>query len=204
LDEAIKQKKVDPAIIVFINGAFDSMYSDYHDGSVMVESTIMDELIPLIEKQYRTIDTREGRKLFGFSMGGFGSLKLGFKYPEKFSSIVSYAGAFHNTKTYSKYRAELYERIFNSDPELFNQNSPMALAQSYKDNSSEEYPLDIQVVVGTNDITLKLGLDGHITIALNEANIEYEYKLLEGPEHFLEHYFDIEEYNAFHFLLDNK
>lgn len=57
------------------------------------ESMIINELIPFIDSKYRTIDNRAGRGLEGFSMGGFGSTQFGFKYPEKFCSIVPMAGA---------------------------------------------------------------------------------------------------------------
>ena len=45
------------------------------------------ELIPQIDKSMRTIATREGRILEGFSMGGYGAARIGFKHPELFCGI---------------------------------------------------------------------------------------------------------------------
>ena len=43
------------------------------------ESYILKELIPDVEKHYRTIETRFGRGVTGLSMGGYGALKFGLK-----------------------------------------------------------------------------------------------------------------------------
>lgn len=57
------------------------------------ESYIVQELIPEIDKNFRTIADREHRMMAGLSMGGYGSLKFGLKYPEKFIIVGSFSGA---------------------------------------------------------------------------------------------------------------
>src|SRR5438445_2387379 len=44
------------------------------------ESYIIKELIPEIDKNYRTIADREHRMIAGLSMGGYGGMKFGLKY----------------------------------------------------------------------------------------------------------------------------
>ena len=85
-----EKKKVPPMIVVFVNGGRGSGYRDR--GDVKSETTIVRELIPFIDKNYRTIASREGRAIEGFSMGGSGSLSLYAKYPDLFCSVVGYAG----------------------------------------------------------------------------------------------------------------
>jgi len=80
-------------IYVFVDGLGDTFFLDYPDGSVQAESMIVRELIPFIDKNYRTVSARNGRAIDGFSMGGGGSLRLALKYPEMFSSVVSYGAA---------------------------------------------------------------------------------------------------------------
>src|SRR6185369_2834668 len=46
-----------------------------------------------IDKKYRTIATREGRGLSGHSMGGYGTLRIGMKYPEVFGAIYAMSSA---------------------------------------------------------------------------------------------------------------
>ncbi len=57
------------------------------------ESYIVQELIPEIDKKYRTAADREHRVIAGLSMGGYGSLKFGLKYPAMFSLVGSFSGA---------------------------------------------------------------------------------------------------------------
>lgn len=90
--QALKERKTPPAIVVAVNGIPLSFYGDSQDGRCPVESVITRDLIPSIDRSFRTIATREGRLLEGFSMGGFGAARLGFKYPELFGAIAIDAG----------------------------------------------------------------------------------------------------------------
>lgn len=63
-----------------------SMYSN----SVTIgdwESFIADDLVSYIDASYRTIPTREARGLAGHSMGGYGTVRIGMKRPDVFSSL---------------------------------------------------------------------------------------------------------------------
>ncbi len=57
------------------------------------ESYIVKELIPEIDRLYRTENKREGRAIAGLSMGGYGAMKFGLKYPEMFVLAGSFSGA---------------------------------------------------------------------------------------------------------------
>lgn len=57
------------------------------------ESYILEELIPDVDKRYRTIQARYGRAIAGLSMGGYGALKLGLKFPGTFVFAGSMSGA---------------------------------------------------------------------------------------------------------------
>jgi endo-1,4-beta-xylanase len=93
LDKAIKGKKVPSCICVFVNAGRSSWYADSRDGKVRGETVVINELIPHIDRTYRTIATRKGRALQGGSTGDFGALKFAFKYPDRFSSVMAYCPA---------------------------------------------------------------------------------------------------------------
>ena len=57
------------------------------------ESYIIQELIPEIDKKFRTVADRRHRIIAGLSMGGYGAIKFGLKYPDKFSLVGSFSGA---------------------------------------------------------------------------------------------------------------
>ncbi|MGL4854081.1 MAG: alpha/beta hydrolase, partial [Lentisphaeria bacterium] len=48
------------------------------------ENFIINEIIPFIDDHYKTIPDRW---ITGLSMGGFGAIRLGYKYPKLFSAI---------------------------------------------------------------------------------------------------------------------
>jgi acetyl esterase/lipase len=95
IDRAIREGRMPPTIVVFVQGLPRGWYVDSFDGKQPVETTVIKELIPYVDANYRTIATREGRAVEGFSMGGFGSLRLGFKYPDLFATVSSFAAALH-------------------------------------------------------------------------------------------------------------
>ncbi len=51
------------------------------------------ESVKFIDTTFRTKDDPKGRGIQGLSMGGYGAMKIGLKYPELFGSIVSHSGA---------------------------------------------------------------------------------------------------------------
>jgi len=58
-----------------------------------VETMIVSELIPLIDRQYSTTARPSGRVVAGFSMGGAGSVALAIEHPELFCAAASWGGA---------------------------------------------------------------------------------------------------------------
>lgn len=85
VSKAIQDKLLPPVICVFPNGGV-----SFYRGEV--EDMIIDELIPLVDRDYRTIADGRSRALCGFSMGGFGSVYFSVKYPEMFCAAGSMGG----------------------------------------------------------------------------------------------------------------
>ncbi len=85
VSKAIGDGSLPPVICVFPNGGV-----SYYRGEV--EKMIVDELIPLIDKNYSTISQAESRALAGFSMGGEGAVYLSIMYPELFCVAGSMGG----------------------------------------------------------------------------------------------------------------
>ena len=86
------QKKAPAVICVFPNGGM-SGYRDRPEQKIMGETLLIKELIPLIDRTYRTRADREGRVIAGFSMGGGGAIRLALKHPDLFSASASWAAA---------------------------------------------------------------------------------------------------------------
>jgi enterochelin esterase-like enzyme len=100
LDNLIAQGKAKPMIVVMplgygtmkILGAFDN--SELRDANFQKFSdTLLTEVMPRVEREYRTIKDRNARAIAGFSLGGSESLLTGLNHLDKFSWIGSFSGA---------------------------------------------------------------------------------------------------------------
>ncbi|MDR7130492.1 S-formylglutathione hydrolase FrmB [Algoriphagus sp. 4150] len=67
---------------------FDSPKMD----SVQYETYITTELIPHIDKTYKTLAQKESRAITGLSMGGHGAIVLSAKHPDLFTAATSMSG----------------------------------------------------------------------------------------------------------------
>jgi endo-1,4-beta-xylanase len=137
-DRAIRAGKIPPMIIVYPNGLRGAtMYSDTKNGKYPVESVIVKDLIPHIDATYRTIATRVGRALDGFSMGGFGAAHLGFKYPEVFGVISIQAPPLLGPDLTQQLPRRAWSKLFatamGGDLAYFRENDPFALAAKNAD-----------------------------------------------------------------------
>ena len=91
LDRGISQKKIRPFILV------QPSHFTLYEGSFYTNSSLTGnwadftakELVEYVDKNFRTMATRESRAIGGHSMGGYGAIKLGMLYPEMFSSVYA-------------------------------------------------------------------------------------------------------------------
>src|SRR6266446_5566286 len=117
LADGIANGTLPPMILVYASGGSQTNYCDSYDGKYLGETTVIKELIPYIDRHYRTIASRDGRSIQGMSMGGFGCMRLGLKYPDLFSSIVAFAGGFRRPEDIGS-GGPSYGEMFNGDPEV--------------------------------------------------------------------------------------
>lgn len=89
---AIENKIIPPVICVFPNGGMSGYRGE-------VEKMIVEELIPTIDKSYKTIAKSKSRALAGFSMGGSGSVYLAIMHPELFCAAGSMGGGIRSRST---------------------------------------------------------------------------------------------------------
>ncbi|MEF7562351.1 alpha/beta fold hydrolase [Bacillus infantis] len=84
LDKKIESKEISPVIAVApITG--NSYWVDSEKYGA-VETAVVSDLVNEIDQTYKTIASREGRGLVGYSMGGYGALRYALTYPDKFAA----------------------------------------------------------------------------------------------------------------------
>lgn len=76
-------------VVVITPDADSTFYIDSKDGKTRYEDFFMREFMPAVEKKYRATGTRATRGIQGTSMGGYGALRLAFKYPQMFAAVAA-------------------------------------------------------------------------------------------------------------------
>ena len=172
-----------PAMIMVLpNGGKNTFYKNSADGKYPAETLIIRELLPHIDATYRTIPTRAGRAIEGFSMGGRGATRLAIKYPELFCSLHNQAGnVMHLLDLYDPSKPTTYPNGYlGSDRAHFVANDVYSLIK--QNAAALQSGLRIAVTCGTRD-------DGHLPTvrdfhaALLAAGIDHTYLEVEGLAH---------------------
>jgi enterochelin esterase-like enzyme len=90
----VHERRMAPAIIVFpdcftalggnqyVNSSAIGNYADY----------LTKEIVPFVDREFRTLASREHRGCFGKSSGGYGAIIHGMKYPETWGAIADHSG----------------------------------------------------------------------------------------------------------------
>ena len=155
---AMASGKVAPAIYVFVNGGPVSHYN-YGEKNSLAVDVFVKELIPHIDATYRTIASRSGRAIQGFSQGGRGVTRIMFQYPELFVSAAPGGPGYGMEKQISESGGlEKVDRIpgmptlrFAPDENAFDR------ARQYA--QSGKPPLKILIWVGTNGFNYETTLE---------------------------------------------
>lgn len=192
-DNAIGKGLIPPMLIVFPNSpvrpygerSIITMWVDSKDKISPVETILMEELIPHIDDTFRTMASRQWRALDGFSMGGYGGARLGFKHHDSFGAIsILGAGPMQemlvNTPRISpQAREALLKLIYGGSQDYFMAVSPRKLAEENTSHLQEN--MVIRIAVGNQDETYDDNRDFHEF--LTQLGIPHEFIVKEGIPH---------------------
>ena len=164
-DQAIRAGEMPPMIIVFINGGPAWHYDEPATGQ-LGETAFINELIPLVDRTYRTIADRNHRAIEGMSMGGRATTRGIFKHPELFCSAAPLAAGFGNE-----------QKAVDAGQQL--DNNVFFLAKKYAANPVP--PVRLLLVIGTNDFNYPSNL-AYLKF-LEELKLPFEQIILGGVSH---------------------
>ncbi len=136
-------------------------------------------------------------------MGGMGSLKFAFKYPELFSSAVAFCPALLDAEANMKRNPTLIPALFNGDKSLFTKDSPAVMLVSNADNIRGR--LAIKIVIGSEDGLLDWS--EKMQASMVKLKVSHEFEIVGGvghdfgPKAIYEHQLRALRYAADHFTL---
>ncbi len=97
-----------PVIVVMPDDGQGGMYTNWYNngkfGPPDWETYDIDELIPWVQANFRTIPNRGHRAIAGLSMGGFGAMSLAARHPDLFSFAASFSGVVDNHDTLGNFQ----------------------------------------------------------------------------------------------------
>jgi putative tributyrin esterase len=167
-------------IIVMPEGDNGFYTNSHSDPRLAWEDFLIKDLIPYVDLHYRTVASRQGRAIAGLSMGGYGAMKLGLKYPRMFAAVASLSGALAAAQP-SKEGIEdpvfrkLLGGIFGppDSPQRANED-PFQLVKRV---SMIEVP-QLYIAIGSSDFLLEENRE--FVKLLSNLKIPYEYREVPG------------------------
>lgn len=144
-----------------------------------ITTIMLDDLLLHLDREYRTIADRHGRALEGFSMGGYGSLYLGFRHPDLFGAISAISPSL--LPSLDDFPEERTKEFFDGKADFWHANHPLNLA---KVNAAEVKDLGtaIRVMWGGNDERLTGCIKDYVRL-LQQLEIPHQEWEIEGLEH---------------------
>ncbi|MEK9137418.1 MAG: alpha/beta hydrolase-fold protein, partial [Bacteroidota bacterium] len=150
------------------------------------ESYVVDDLIPYVDRKYRTLSTRHGRAIAGNSMGGYGAVKLAVKHPTKFFYAASVSGGlavpWDSRKGYEYLSPALDMAFGEQESEHWTRNSIFSLIDSVS-NTNLPY---MYLSIGKDD-GLRRFIESARTLSekLRGKGALYEYHELPGAHNWM-------------------
>jgi enterochelin esterase-like enzyme len=93
MDKLIHEGKAVPMIVVMPSGDIKTN-SDVRSAKGSITDIFVKDMIPFIDKNFRTLTDREHRAMAGLSRGGFQTTMTVFAHPDKFAWIGTFSGFF--------------------------------------------------------------------------------------------------------------
>jgi len=144
--------------LVVAPDGWDTFYINSRDGKTLYGNFFLREFMPFIERAYRVRAERAARGITGFSMGGYGALRIGFAHPELFGSVSAHSAALMRDPpqgvnagaSAGNLAARILTNVFGNpiDQKFWDLNSPFLLA---KKNSAMLAKTKIYFDCGTED-----------------------------------------------------
>lgn len=175
--EAIREERLMPTIVVLNNGGPVSHYNVPGKEDARGKDLFVEELIPLIDRTYRTIANRAGRALQGYSQGGRATARIGFGHPELFSQLaIGSAGAATELSIQESGGTENENLVFAPGDDMW------TYAEDFAKKHVDKHPLEIFVHVGdANDSNH----DGNVAYDkfLTQLGLAHEFVVIPDQKH---------------------
>ena len=180
------------AMIVVMPDAEMTFYLNHIRGEYNYEDYFIKELIPHIDKSYRTRAEKRFRSIAGLSMGGFGSLLYSLHHPELFQTCYAMSAAVRTDEEIKKLTLPEFQRRYKTALgetgeadaranqgfwDFMRQNSILDLMKSLPD--SQKNAVRFYLDCGDDDGALYTG-NSLLHVLMRDRAIPHEYRVRDG------------------------
>jgi len=186
LQDLRRDKKAGDFLAVAPDG-WDTFYINSRDGKTLYGDFFLHEFMPYIERTYRIKAGRASRGITGFSMGGYGAMRIAFAHPELFGSVSAHSGALMREppmgvnagSASGNLAARVLTKVFGDpiDQAFWNLNSPFLLARK---NAALLSKMKIYFDCGTEDSYGFYAGASELHQTLDVLKIPHEFHLYPG------------------------
>ncbi|WP_263351880.1 alpha/beta hydrolase [Acidicapsa acidisoli] len=113
LDRATEPGGIGPFVMVAVDMATPFGCSWYVNSPVTGnwEDFMMQEVVPYVDANFRTLPTRDSRGIFGDFMGGYGAIRFGMTHPEVFGAVYALHPVGTGSGIYTMYSRPDWEKL---------------------------------------------------------------------------------------------
>ncbi|MFQ6600164.1 alpha/beta hydrolase [Flavobacterium sp. C3NV] len=156
-------------IVIGVDGNFSSWYFDSPiDPTFKYETYVIKELVPFVDKNYKTIASREGRAISGLSMGGHGALYLSFRHQDVFGAAGSMSGGVDIRPFPENWDIKKRLGTMTEFPENWEKNTVTNMLELVKDNK-----LKLIIDCGVDDFFMDVNRELHNKMLALKINHDY-------------------------------
>lgn len=170
------QRHRHPAIVVAPQGARtgddDPEWHDWGPGRDWATATTQ-EVVHFVDSHFRTIRSRTGRALVGFSAGGYGAMILGIQHPDEYAVIQAWSGYTYPTNRAGTQPLDVGSKDANDQADV------RTYVSRLERMIDEHRPLRIAFYVGEQDTTF-LRYNEELHTQLVAAHVPHVYATYPG------------------------
>ncbi len=191
-DEMWKSGRLPKMVVATPSVTSRCFYMDYKDGTEKWETLIVGPFREFLQKTYNASADPKKNLLMGPSMGGMGTLRMGFKYPERFGALAAQEPGIepilHWKDMQPRHRFwrddDLFEAAFGKpvDPAYWEANNPASIVHA-NPKAIVASGMKIYLDVGDQDLFLLYEGTEFLHRVLWDNHIEHEYHLVHGADH---------------------
>ncbi len=182
-DKEINEGRLPRFILVTPNGD-NGFWENWADGSKHYRDWVLDDIVPVVQQEYGTLECPRHCHLAGISMGGFGALRFAYFARDDFSSVSAISAPIFNKEQADKRKQSLLIRLLFPFKRIFGDTYNEDFIRSNPYNawveSVEQRKVRLQIMWGDEDYKGILESNEKFHQHLVEHRVEHDSVVYQG------------------------